>query len=702
MNPENPLRNEVEARLTALLLGELPENEAALLRWAISQDAELQKLHDRLKLTVGLVREVAKNPEAAPAEAAALKLSAERRAKLLAHFKSPRPAPKPQPAPIQELPWLKRIDLSRIHSPNLLAVFAVLAVVALLAAISLPNFVKARATSKANVIVNNVRQLDAAKQQWALENKKTADDVPTEENLKPYLANGKMPSSVSGETYRLGRVGDEVTANPKLPLGGTRKFASALTQSDAAPQASVNLFAEKPQGQTVTGPAKSPAVMVAPPTPPPAEPMPDPVVLGGFADIARGPATANQSVIDRNVITYSDVSGVTTAPAPANQPKVTPLPSTPTPGATFGARADVTYAVGGGTTHEGTVKGLPNDSFDLDDRESGAKRAQLPGSGQVAAENIKLNESHLAYWDANGLGGSGGGGQPEGKSDAQTANSLVQDGKALYEAGKLNEARDKFAAALKNDPNNSAAHYYDNLNKQAEFARNSSEHTADTQERLVQVEKNWNLPSSGQSVEERQREKEFSARLKSEINGASGAFGAVGSGDGWVVNGIAARTPASQAAPAAPTAPVGDESLDAASHKLLTVGATEANRRWESKEQMEPLKTELPPPLLVGTPVPIAGYAYAPETEPAKKPAVQQAKYDDGDKVPVLGDAPVVGELFQSKNRSNVAGEEKDLGSLAAGVISGTANVTFSGVANSDFKSTAPTELTKAGAGTLN
>ena len=92
MNPEKPSREEIEAKLTALLLGELPAEEAQLLRWAIAQDAALAKLHDRLKLTIGFVREVAATPaEATPAQAAPLKLSGDRREKLLAHFKTVAP-----------------------------------------------------------------------------------------------------------------------------------------------------------------------------------------------------------------------------------------------------------------------------------------------------------------------------------------------------------------------------------------------------------------------------------------------------------------------------------------------------------------------------------------------------------------------------------------------------------------------------------
>ena len=85
MNPDQPSREQIEARLTALLLGELPADEAALLRWAIAHDAELKKLHDQLQLAIGLVREVAVKPTAA----GPLKLADARRQKLLAHFQAP-------------------------------------------------------------------------------------------------------------------------------------------------------------------------------------------------------------------------------------------------------------------------------------------------------------------------------------------------------------------------------------------------------------------------------------------------------------------------------------------------------------------------------------------------------------------------------------------------------------------------------------
>ena len=48
-----------EARITALLLGELPQAEADALRQEIARDAELSKLCERLSRTIGLVKEAA-------------------------------------------------------------------------------------------------------------------------------------------------------------------------------------------------------------------------------------------------------------------------------------------------------------------------------------------------------------------------------------------------------------------------------------------------------------------------------------------------------------------------------------------------------------------------------------------------------------------------------------------------------------------
>jgi len=76
------------------------------------------------------------------------------------------------------------------------------------------------------------------------------------------------------------------------------------------------------------------------------------------------------------------------------------------------------------------------------------------------------------------------------------AGTLVQDGKLLYEMGKLDEADAKLAAAVKLDPDNGGVYYYQNLVKQARYTRDLTQHSVDTQTRMEQVEKQWVLPKS--------------------------------------------------------------------------------------------------------------------------------------------------------------------------------------------------------------
>ena len=65
----------------------------------------------------------------------------------------------------------------------------------------------AAVVTQLNTCINNLRQMDAAKQQWALENDKTADAIPTAQDLLPYLSNMVFPVCPSGGTYTINAVG---------------------------------------------------------------------------------------------------------------------------------------------------------------------------------------------------------------------------------------------------------------------------------------------------------------------------------------------------------------------------------------------------------------------------------------------------------------------------------------------------------------
>jgi chromosome segregation ATPase len=64
-----------------------------------------------------------------------------------------------------------------------------------------------------NACINNLRQIDAAKQQWALENKKAADAIPSAQDLLPYFKDGIFPVCPSGGTYAIGTVSEVPTCS---------------------------------------------------------------------------------------------------------------------------------------------------------------------------------------------------------------------------------------------------------------------------------------------------------------------------------------------------------------------------------------------------------------------------------------------------------------------------------------------------------
>ena len=56
---------------------------------------------------------------------------------------------------------------------TLVEIMIVVAIIGLLAAIAIPSFMKARTTSQQNACINNLRQIESAKDQYAIENGRT-------------------------------------------------------------------------------------------------------------------------------------------------------------------------------------------------------------------------------------------------------------------------------------------------------------------------------------------------------------------------------------------------------------------------------------------------------------------------------------------------------------------------------------------------
>src|SRR5580698_8475171 len=73
---------------------------------------------------------------------------------------------------------------------TLVEIMIVVAIIGLLATIAIPNFVRARLKAQQSACINNLRQVDGAKQTWALENRASPTTVPVIGNIQPYLGRG--------------------------------------------------------------------------------------------------------------------------------------------------------------------------------------------------------------------------------------------------------------------------------------------------------------------------------------------------------------------------------------------------------------------------------------------------------------------------------------------------------------------------------
>jgi prepilin-type N-terminal cleavage/methylation domain-containing protein len=83
-----------------------------------------------------------------------------------------------------------KIKTSQAAGFTLVEIMIVVAIIGLLATIAIPNFVRARLKAQESACINNLRQIDGAKQTWALENRASQTTVPVIANIQPYLGRG--------------------------------------------------------------------------------------------------------------------------------------------------------------------------------------------------------------------------------------------------------------------------------------------------------------------------------------------------------------------------------------------------------------------------------------------------------------------------------------------------------------------------------
>lgn len=105
--------------------------------------------------------------------------------------------------------------VTKLMSKKSLTTLAALGFWAVIAAFVMPGVIRARNTPSAAPCVNNLLRIAGAKQSWALENRKSSNDAPIWDDLRPFLK--PTLTCPQGGTYMPGPVGEL----PRCSIGGS-------------------------------------------------------------------------------------------------------------------------------------------------------------------------------------------------------------------------------------------------------------------------------------------------------------------------------------------------------------------------------------------------------------------------------------------------------------------------------------------------
>lgn len=96
---------------------------------------------------------------------------------------------------------------------TLVEIMIVVAIIGLLATIAIPNMVRSRQTAQKRACISNLRVIDGAKDQWAIENRKSSGSRARRSQINAYIKGGTTPKCPSGGSYTYGYVDNPPSCN---------------------------------------------------------------------------------------------------------------------------------------------------------------------------------------------------------------------------------------------------------------------------------------------------------------------------------------------------------------------------------------------------------------------------------------------------------------------------------------------------------
>jgi Mg-chelatase subunit ChlD len=477
-------REEVEARITTMLMGEMPEAEAAELREYVAADPALARLEEDLRKTILFVEE-------ADGSVTEEKLSTDRRGKLLRQFKVIQP-----------------VEMARSRRRNelrpLLAVAAMLVALLGAAGMLLPSLAKSK--YKARVALGLDLQPSATRGRGLNEREEaTATDESLSErpaNTPASVAQTSIEAKVAGGAASYPYTLRYFSGDGSKNRGDAGGLPPAKIELPGVTEAAPKLVQE--QETVLTGGA-------------------DKLSRGetwnlqtgrnarGFGGVG-GSASVGKDLVDTFGfdIQAPDPRAATGLPPEAPRAAALSLLTDESPGKQAEAKAPAQQSsLGVRFAHNGNEP--PQDSFF-------AAQPGLQTSDKEAAQKSAETQLRRSFGRNEAVVGAKPASKVTGRGDAFDQNRIeasqnVQDARSLIEKGKLEEAEASLKQVVKNDPENRAASYYLDILHEQRYATEARKREISMKDRLATVEKSWNVPLGREALPDPSKKIELLAEV---------------------------------------------------------------------------------------------------------------------------------------------------------------------------------------------